>query len=103
MGRQFLNAGLDKMKLPSIFKRSPPDVVEVTKDNVENWPKWKALFDAGKILSDERGRLRYPHGAPVGRMMLTGTDKDGTPIYRESTDEWFDPDSPKAEAFEWSK
>ncbi len=92
-----------KLKLTKLFRKGPADAVVITKDNVDNWPKWKALLDAGKIVPDSRGRLRYLHGAPVGKMMLTRTDKDGNPIYKESADEWFDPGSPMAEKFEWPK
>ena len=73
----------------------------LTMSNVAEWPKFKRLFDDGKIVADKKGRLRYKHGAPVGRMTLVRTAKDGTPQYAESADEWFDPDSKKAQEFLW--
>ena len=81
---------------------SAPQEVLVTDQNVDQWPKVKRLFDAGKVRADSTGRLRYLHGAPVGRMILVRYDQSGSPIYRESADEWFDPESPKAESFSWS-
>jgi hypothetical protein len=45
--------------------------------------------------------LTYKHGAPVGRMILVRIGKDGTPIYKESAAEWFDPESQKAREFVW--
>jgi hypothetical protein len=78
-----------------------PAEVTLTISNVAQWPKFKALLDAGKIVADKTGRLRYPHGAPVGRLILTGIAKDGTPRYQESAVEWFDPDSERAREFVW--
>jgi hypothetical protein len=79
----------------------PPAEIVVTPHNVAQWPKFKQLFDEGKIIADKRGRLRYSHGAPVGRLILTRILKDGTPRYQESAEEWFDPDSPRAREFVW--
>lgn len=75
--------------------------VTVTRDNLDDWPAYKELLHEGKIAFDSAGRLRYSHGAPVGVMLLVRISKDGTPVYRESADEWFDPESPAAEAFKW--
>jgi hypothetical protein len=46
-------------------------------------------------------RLGDLHGAPVGDMILTSVNKDGVPIYKESTEEWFDQESQKAKDFIW--
>ena len=80
--------------------KPPPEVV-LTASNVADWPKFKKLLEEGKIVADNTGRLRYPHGAPVGKMILVRTAEDGSPRYKESGDEWFDPDSPKAREFVW--
>ena len=77
-----------------------PEIV-LTLANVVEWPEFKKLLDEGKIVADKGGRLRYLHGAPVGKMILVRTAKDGTPQYAESADEWFDPDSKKAQEFSW--
>ena len=79
----------------------PPDEIVLTASNVVNWPKFKKLFDDGKIIADKTGRLRYQHGAPVGRLILARTLKDGTPHYTESAEEWFDPGSKRAQEFVW--
>jgi hypothetical protein len=55
----------------------------------------------GRVVADKNGRLRYPHGAPVGKMIFVRFAKDGSPRYRESADEWFDPDSPRSRNFIW--
>ena len=80
---------------------SPAQTIILTTSNVAGWPKFKKLLDEGKIVADKRRRLRYPHGAPVGRMILARTEKDGTPRYMESAEEWFDPGSQRAQAFVW--
>ena len=80
-----------------------PSEVVITNSNVADWPAFKKLLDDGKIVADKTGRLRYPHGAPVGTMVLVRVAKDGTPHYKESAAEWFDPDSQKAEEFVWPK
>jgi hypothetical protein len=80
---------------------NPPAEIILTVSNVSELPKFQKLLDDGKIIPDKRGRLRYPHGAPVGRLILTGTAKDGTPRYQESAEEWFDPGSPRAQEFVW--
>jgi hypothetical protein len=54
-----------------------------------------------KIRFDGEGRLRYLHGASVGDLILTNLSTDGTRKYKESTKEWFDPESDKAKNFVW--
>jgi hypothetical protein len=80
---------------------SPPKEIVLTVASVGSFPKFKQLFDEGKIAADSTGRLRYKHGAPVGRMILMRVLKDGTPKYAESAQEWFDPDSQRAREFVW--
>ncbi len=80
---------------------TPPAEIALTLSNVAQWPKFKKLLDEGKILADKTGRLRYRHGAPVGRLILTRILKDGTARYQESAKEWFDPDSQRAREFVW--
>ncbi len=79
----------------------PAKEIVLTLANVAEWPHFKTLLDEGKIVADTKGRLRYPHGAPVGRMVLASTANDGTPHYKEAADEWFDPGSKKAKEFAW--
>ena len=79
---------------------NPPEII-VTPENVAQWPKFKKLLDDGKIVADKKGQLRYLHGAPVGRLILTRTLKDGTGRYQESAAEWFDPESQRAREFVW--
>ena len=85
------------------FKKDPqpPSEVELCRENLHHWPAYQKLLDDGKVVFDRKGKLRYKHGAPVGRMILVRTNKDGTPIYQESAAEWFDPDSQMARAFVW--
>jgi len=73
----------------------------LTVANVGSFPKFKQLFDDGKVIADGTDRLRYRRGAPVGRLILVRLLKDGTPRYTESADEWFDPDSQRAKEFVW--
>ena len=80
---------------------SHPAKVRLTEDNIDCFPSFKRLLDDGKIVVDATGRLRYPHGAPVGELILTRILEDGTPRYKESATEWFDPESPKAKSFVW--
>lgn len=75
--------------------------IRITNDNLLLWPKFKKLHDDGKVKFDTKGRLRYLHGAPVGDLILTKINKEGKPIYKESAEEWFDPDTPKANNFIW--
>jgi hypothetical protein len=82
---------------------TPPDRIRLSQANLDQWPSFKQLYDEGKAVFDTRGRLRYHHGAPVGDLVLVRINKDGTPKCKESAEEWFDPDSPRAKAFEWPK
>ena len=77
------------------------DRTRITKENIRNWPKFENLLNDGKVKFDSKGRLRYSHGAPVGDLIQTRIDKKGKPIYQESTEEWFDPESQKAKEFIW--
>ncbi|HBN75463.1 MAG TPA: hypothetical protein DD473_06520 [Planctomycetaceae bacterium] len=74
----------------------PPELI-LTTSNGDCFPAFKEMFEDGRIVADSTGRLRYPHGASVGRMILIHINKDGTPRYRESADEWFDTESPQAQ------
>jgi hypothetical protein len=80
--------------------KPPPEVI-LTVSNVGEWPTFKKLLDKGKIVPDKKGRLRYLHGAPVGKMILVRIDREGTRRFVESAEEWFDPDSSKAREFVW--
>ena len=73
----------------------------LTTANVERFPAFKKALDEGGIVADKTGRLRYRHGAPVGRLIFVREAKDGSPVYQESADEWFDPGSPIAATFKW--
>ena len=75
--------------------------IRITKDNIKNWSKFEALLNDGKIRFDTTDRLRYLHGAPVGDLIQTRTDKQGQPIFQEIAEEWFDPESQKAKEFIW--
>ncbi|GJQ41321.1 MAG: hypothetical protein DAHOPDDO_02611 [Ignavibacteriaceae bacterium] len=75
--------------------------IRITKDNIKNFPKFEALLNDEKIKFDSSGRLRYLHGAPVGDLIQTRTDKNGQPIFQEIAEEWFDPESQKAKEFVW--
>ncbi|RPD43450.1 hypothetical protein [Paracnuella aquatica] len=75
--------------------------IRITKDNIKSWSKYETLLKEGKIKFDSTGRLRYLHGAPVGDLIQTRTDKKGQPIFQEIAEEWFDPDSQKAKEFIW--
>ena len=77
------------------------DRVRITRENLATWPSFRTLHEEGKVRFDSKGRLRYLHGAPVGDMLLTDVNEDGEATYNESAEEWFDPDSPMAESFEW--
>ena len=76
-------------------------IIRVNSNNLKTFPKIEELFNAGKVKFDSKGRLRYLHGAPVGDMIFQRTNSNNDPIYKESTEEWFDPDSQKAENFIW--
>lgn len=75
--------------------------IRITKDNIRSFAKFEALLNDGKIKFDSTGRLRYLHGAPVGDLIQARTDKKGQPIFQESVEEWFDPESQKAKEFIW--
>ena len=75
--------------------------IRITKDNIRSFSKFEALLNDGKIKFHSTGRLRYLHGAPVGDLIQTRTVKRGQPIFQESTEEWFDPESQKAKEFIW--
>lgn len=93
---------IDKLELrENMFSRGSKNRIVLTEDNIHKWPNFAKLYEDGRILLDKSGRFRYPHGAPVGDLVLVRTNKDGEAIYKESADEWFDPDSPKAQSFEW--
>lgn len=83
--------------------KEPRKEIELNLDTIELLPSYQKLKEEKKIIADANGRFRYPHGAPVGKLVLTKTKEDGTPIYRELADEWFDPESPKAREFVWPK
>ena len=78
-----------------------PQEFELSVSNVERFPKYNQLFLDGKIVADSNGRLRYPHGAPVGKMVLSPKSTKDKPMYRESAAEWFDEDSERAKQFVW--
>jgi hypothetical protein len=75
--------------------------IRITKENIKAFPKFESLLNAGEIKFDSTGRLRYLHGAPVGDLIQTRTDKNGQPIFQEIAEEWFDPESQKAKEFVW--
>ncbi len=79
-----------------------PKKIILTKDNIETYPRFYELLQQGKLKFDSKGRLRYLHGAPVGELIFIHIGKDGLPKYRESAEEWFDPNSKKAKEFDWS-
>lgn len=78
-----------------------PKRITLTKENLHLWPNFQSLHSLGKIVFDKKGRLRYTHGAPVGDLLLVRINEEGKPIYKESAEEWFDPDSPFAKHFKW--
>lgn len=80
---------------------SHTQIIELSAANLHLWPEYQKLVSDGKARFDGKGRLRYSHGAPVGKLIFARVRKDGAPVYRESAEEWFDPDSPKAQAFIW--
>ncbi len=75
--------------------------IRITEDNIKNWPKFESLLRDGKVKFDSTGRLRYLHGAPVGDLVQTRIDKKGQATFKESAEEWFDPESQKAKEFVW--
>jgi hypothetical protein len=84
-------------------KSEPLQNVRLSSENINDWPVYSKLLLEGKVKFDTNGRLRYLHGAPVGDLVLTGHRKDGSPVYNELANEWFDPESRKALEFEWPK
>jgi len=88
--------------LRKLFKKSEPErIIRLNADNLKRFPKIESLFNSGKVKFDSKGRLRYLHGAPVGDMILYRIDKDNYPIYKESAEEYFDPESQRAKSFVW--
>jgi len=75
--------------------------IHITEENIGQWPKFKNLLETGKVVFDKRGVLRYRHGAPAGKLILVRVKNDGTPVYKESANEWFDPESNTARDFVW--
>ena len=75
--------------------------VRITKNNISKWQKFEKLLSENKVKFDNNERLRYLHGAPVGDMFFVRKDKNGSPVYKESAEEWFDPESQKARDFVW--
>jgi len=76
--------------------------VRITPENISYWSKINAVFQSGQTKFDSQKRLRYLHGAPVGDLILIRLAKNGEPIYKESAEEWFDPESQKAINFIWT-
>ena len=85
-----------------MFGQKSKDRIRITRENLDRWPSFQKQHEQGKGKIDSEGRLRYLHGAPVGDMLLSKVKKDGKAIYKESAEEWFDPESPMAESFEWA-
>ena len=86
----------------SLTKNSDfPQRIRISTDNIGQWLSYENLLKEGRVKFDKLGRLRYLHGAPVGDLILTGLHGNGKPVYRESADEWFDPESDKAVDFKW--
>jgi hypothetical protein len=92
---------LKKILKQPVNKNNPAQRIRITPDNLLLWGNFEKLFKEGKIKVDSNGRLRYPHGAPVGEMILIRINKDGTSVYKESAEEWFDPGSQMAKDFVW--
>ena len=65
-------------------KSDPPKEIELSPENLHLWPSYQKLYDDGKIMADQKGTLRYPHGAPVGKLILIRINKAGEPVYKES-------------------
>ena len=80
--------GKSRVNWMRIFKRifdmrsnsdqEPHERIRLTEKNIDQWPTYDKLLRDGKTKFDGQGRLRYLHGAPVGDLVLTGTDKEGT-------------------------
>jgi len=84
------------------IKNKLEERVRITPENISNWSKIDAAFKSGQTKFDSQKRLRYLHGAPVGDLILIKVAKNGEPIYKESVEEWFDPESQKAINFIWT-
>ncbi|HJS01154.1 MAG TPA: hypothetical protein VJ780_09485 [Flavobacterium sp.] len=82
--------------------KEPLSRIRLSPENIICFPKIENLLKDKKIKYDSSGRLRYLHGAPVGDMILIRVNKSGSPIYKESAEEWFDPESQKAKDFIWT-
>lgn len=82
-------------------EKGPLPRVRLSRETIIYFPKVEALLNKNKIKYDSLGRLRYLHGAPVGDMILIRVNKDRTPIYKESAEEWFDPESLTSKEFVW--
>jgi hypothetical protein len=80
----------------------PSTRIRLSQDSIKAFPKFETLLKEGKIKFDSAGRLRYLHGAPIGDIILIRTNKEDNPIYKESAEEWFDPESQKAKDFIWT-
>lgn len=65
--------------LKKIFNSKPSRRIRLSKENIVNWPYYFKRLKEGKLKFD----------------------KDGTPKYKESADEWFDPNGDKAKKFVW--
>ncbi len=84
-----------------MVKKELTKQIRITVDNISEWPKYQKLLNESKLRFDKSNRLRYLHGAPVGDLLFVEYDKNDNPIYRETADEWFDPDSQKSKQFVW--
>jgi hypothetical protein len=84
------------------IKNKLEERVRITPENISNWYKINAAFQSGQTKFDSQYRLRYLHGAPVGDLILIRVAKNREPIYKESAEEWFDPESQKAINFIWT-
>ncbi|QBN19277.1 hypothetical protein [Flavobacterium nackdongense] len=84
------------------IKKKLEERVRITPENISNWSKINAVFQSGQTKFDSQNRLRYLHRAPVGDLILIRVAKNGEPIYKESAEEWFDPESQKAINFIWT-
>ena len=80
---------------------SIPEKIRIITKDIGLYPKFETLLKEGKVKFDSTGRLRYIHGAPVGDLILIKTDENDNPVYKESAEEWFDPESQMAKEFIW--
>ena len=56
---------------------SHPQIIELSAANLHLWPECPKLVSDGKARFDGKGRLRYSHGAPVGKLIFARVRKDG--------------------------